>query len=78
MNNFKIFIETTFRMAVWAILFSAFFSLCKWLLSLVGIANKVTWTDFIWGAIALFLLQFLYSTWCVIKYFLTHDRANWE
>ena len=61
LNYLFSFIGSLAIIAFQSIVMSAFFALCKWLLSLLGICNVSTWVDFIAGAIGLFVLLFIYA-----------------
>lgn len=55
------FIGTLAIVAFQSIVVSAFFTLCKWLLSLLGICDTPTWFHFLVGAAMLFAVLFIYS-----------------
>ena len=61
MKNLLSFIGTLAIIAFQSIVVSAFFTLCKWLLSLLGLCNAPTWFNFVGGAAILFSVLFLYS-----------------
>lgn len=74
MRNLLMFLEANFRMAVFALVFSAIFSAGQWLLSLTGICGSPTWHRFWWGALGIFLLQFIYAVWKVIQFWMRGGR----
>lgn len=51
--------------AVHSVIISAVFTFCKWILSLFGACNTPTWANFLWGAVGIFALFFLYCVWDV-------------
>lgn len=61
MKNLLSFIGTLVIIAIQSIAISAFFALCKWLLSLFGICDAPTWLHFLGGTATLFAVLFLYS-----------------
>lgn len=63
MKHLLSFIGTLVTIAFQSVVASAFFTLCKWLLSMLGICNAPTWRNFFGGAAVLFAVLFLYSVW---------------
>lgn len=70
MKNLISFIGTLAIIVLQSIVISAFFTLCKWLLSLLGVCDAPTWINFTGGAAMLFFVLFLYSAGktCLVMY----------
>lgn len=73
MKNLLILLQTLAIIAVQSIVISAFFTLCKWLLNLLGIAKAPDWLQFIGGTVGVFAVLALY---CIGKTCITLYRYH--
>lgn len=67
MKNFLVFITSTIRMAAFALVLSAVFSLGQWLFSLMSICGAPTWEKYWFGALALFVLLFIHACYDTLR-----------
>ena len=67
MKNILHILGTLLYLAFISLALSAFFSFCKWLLSLASVCGTPTWGNFWGGALALFAFFFLRSCFDVIR-----------
>ena len=67
MKHILHFLGTLSYLAFISLALSAFFSFCKWLLSLASVCGTPTWGNFWGGALALFAFFFLRSCFDVIR-----------
>ena len=65
----------TLRHLLWAFVLSLVFTAGKWILSLLSICSSPTWRDFLFGALALWAVAYIYSlaNVIVLKYHYLKD-----
>ena len=59
----------TFNLVALSIVLSAFYSGCKWLLSLLSVCGAPTWGDFLYGGLGVFIVLFICTIFKVARMF---------